>query len=393
MRLLEKLKIAKGMRVLLRVDYNVPISGAEVAESWRIERTLPTIEYLLYHGARIIILSHLGRPDGSPKKEFSLRPVAEKLGQLLGKTVLFLEEEPGSRALLDKVQSLPQSGVAMLENLRFYPGEDENNPDFSKMLAPLGDVFVNDAFGAVHRKSASIVGLPGILPHAAGILMEHEVEMLNRFLGKLSKPFLLLAGGAKVSDKIGVIDNLSKKADKILLGGGLANNFFAAKGYGIGRSLSAPEEIALAKKMLKNKKIILPSDVVVGEIGKEKSAKVVSIGEKRQELAKGRRIILDIGPKSIELYSEEIKKAKTILWNGPMGYFEEPQFSHGTLALARMVAARSKGKAFGVIGGGETVAAMRRTKMEEMVDWVSTGGGAMLEFLEGKTLPGIKALT
>ncbi len=393
MRILEKMKIKKGMRVLLRTDYNVPISGASVLDSSRILATSPTIEYLLAHGARVVIISHLGRPEGKRQKEFSLKPVSEALQATLGRPVKFLDFTPGDPKLGREIDSMPSASLAMLENLRFLPGEEANDPVFAKELSRLGDVFVNDAFGAAHRKSASIVRLPKFLPSFAGILMEHEVEMLGRLLARPEKPFVILAGGAKIRDKLGVIKNLSRSATSILLGGGLANNFFAAKGYGIGKSLSSPEEISLAKKMLKDRKIMLPFDVVVGEKGKEKSARVVVVGEKPHVLASGKAAIFDVGPETIRLYSEEIRKAKTIVWNGPVGYFEEPQFSHGTIALARVVAARSKGPAYGVVGGGETAEAMRRTKMEEMVDWVSTGGGAMLEFLEGKTLPGIKALT
>lgn len=393
MRILEKLKIEKGMRVLLRVDYNVSLRGGVIGEGARIEKTIPTIEYLLRAGARVIIAAHLGRPEGRRRSDLSLLPVCHYLETLLGRKVAFLSGAPGDPELLREVNSLPSGSVAMLENIRFYPGEEENDAAFARDLAKLGDAYVNDAFGAAHRASASVVGVPKLLPHAAGILMEQEVEMLGRLLKKPARPFVVMAGGAKISDKIGVIRNLSKSASKVLLGGALANNFFAAKGYGVGKSLVSPEEISLAKKMLKDKHLVLPTDVVVGESGVEKSARVVAIGPEPHEIAPARQSILDVGPETVRLYAGEIKKAKTIVWNGPMGYFEEPQFSHGTIALARAVAACSKGPAYGVVGGGETAEAIKRTKMEEMVDWVSTGGGAMLEFLEGKTLPGIKALS
>lgn len=393
MRILDKLKIEKGMRVLLRVDYNVSLRGGVVGDSARIEKTIPTIEYLLHRGARVIIMAHLGRPEGRRQNDLSLLPVCHYLETLSGRKVRFLTEAPGDPELLREVNSLPSGSVAMLENLRFYPGEEKNDAKFAAGLAELGDVFVNDAFGAAHRESASVVGVPKILPHAAGILMEQETEMLGRLLKKPARPFVVMAGGAKVSDKIGVIKNLSKSASKILLGGAMANNFFAAAGYGVGKSLVSSEEISFAKKMLKDKKLVLPPDVVVGEAGVEKSAKVVPVGPAPHEIAGARQSILDVGPETVRLYANELKGSQTIVWNGPMGYFEEPQFSHGTIALARVVAACSKGPAYGVVGGGETAEAMKRTKMEEMVDWVSTGGGAMLEFLEGKTLPGIKALT
>lgn len=393
MRVLEKMKITKGTRVLLRVDYNTPLRDGFVSDGWRIERSVETIKYLFGKGARIIIISHLGRPEGKIKKELSLRSTCDYLERILGSPVKFLNIPLGDAELKREIGGMPSASAVMLENLRFYPGEEKNDSIFAGDLASLGEVFVNDAFGSVHRKSASIIGLPKYLPGCAGLLLQQEVKMLGRLLKKPAKPFVVMMGGAKISDKTGVIKNLARGADKILLGGALSNNFFAAKGYGIGKSLSSPEDIILARKLAKEKKIMFPLDVVIGERGREKSARVVDISAKPHQIAKGRSMILDIGPKTVHAYANEIKKAKTIVWNGPMGYFEEPQFSHGTLALARMVAARSKGPAFGVIGGGETVLALRRTKMEEMVDWISTGGGAMLEFLEGKELPGIKALS
>lgn len=393
MRVLEKMKITKGTRVLLRVDYNTPLRGGFVSDGWKIERSLETIKYLLGKGARVIIISHLGRPEGKIKKELSLASICDYLERVLGTPVKFLNIPLGDAELKREISSMPSASAVMLENLRFYPGEEKNDSVFAGDLASLGEVFVNDAFGTSHRKSVSIIGLPKYLPSCAGLLLQQEVKLLGRLLKKPAKPFVVMMGGAKISDKISVIKNLARGADKILLGGAMANNIFAAKGYGIGKSLSSPEDLILAKKLAKEKKIMLPVDVVIGERGKEKSARVVDISTKPHQIVKGKFMILDVGPKTVHLYSNEIKKAKTIVWNGPMGYFEEPQFSHGTIALGRMVAAHSKGPAFGVIGGGETAQALRRTKMDDMADWISTGGGAMLEFLEGKTLPGIKALS
>ncbi len=376
----------------MRVDYNVPMELGKVADSWRIERTLPTINFLLERGARVIILSHLGRPGGIFKQELSLEPIAAHLGVLLKKHVEFYNALPPNQSLKKYVQGIKPGEAGMLENLRFSPGEDKGDAEFARGLAELGDVYVNDAFAVCHRPSASVVGLPKIMPHAAGLLLEQEARNLGRLLNKTAKPFILIMGGAKITDKIGMIKNLMPRADRALLGGALVNNFLAALGYGLGGSLYAPNEVELARGLLREKKIVLPSDVVIGVKGAEKSARVVMLGKSAKKLAGSNESILDIGPETVGLYAAQIKKAATIVWNGPLGYFEEPQFSHGTLALARTVASRSKGPAFGVVGGGETVLALRRTKMEDMVDWVSTGGGAMLEFLEGKTLPGIKAL-
>ena len=391
MRKLDELKIEEGTRVLLRVDYNVPLLAGKVADNWRMIKTLPTINYLFSRKASIVLMSHLGRPKGAAKKELSLLPVAEHLSTLLGSHVEFYDALPPSQSLQKYINKMRPGGIGMLENLRFSRGEEAGEASFAKALAKLGDVFVNDAFGAAHRSSASITLLPRLLPAAAGLLLEKEVEMLQKIITKPAAPFILMMGGAKISDKIGVIKNLIKNTDKILLGGALVNNFFSAMGYGVGSSLYDKKEVAFAKGLLKQKKIILPEDVVVGIAGKSGSAKVVAVAARKKLAAKG-EAILDIGPKTVRAYASRLKGAATIVWNGPLGLIEERQFSHGTLALARTVAARSKGKAFGIVGGGETVEALRRTKMEDMVDWVSTGGGAMLEFLEGKTLPGIKAL-
>ena len=292
---------------------------------------------------------------------------------------------------LKKIDAMKSGEVMLLENLRFHPGEEKNDKKFAAGLASLADIYVNDAFAAAHRAHASIVGVPKFLPSYAGLLMEKEVEVLGGLLSKPKKPFVAMIGGAKISTKISVIENLLKKVNWLLLGGALVNNFFRAAGYGIGASIFEPKELKTAKKFLKNKKIILPVDFVVGDF-KGKKAWAVGVPKKRANLCKKPYGLLDIGPETIKKYSSVIRKAKTIVWNGPMGYFEIPKYSHGTVALGQLVAARSRGKVFGVVGGGETIEALQKTGMSEYIDHISTGGGAMLEFLEGKMLPGIKQL-
>jgi phosphoglycerate kinase len=292
---------------------------------------------------------------------------------------------------LKKIDAMKTGEVMMLENLRFHPGEEKNDKKFAAGLASLADIYVNDAFAAAHRAHASIVGVPKFLPSYTGLLMKKEINVLSSLLGKPSKPFIGLIGGAKISTKISVIENLLKKVNSLLLGGALVNNFFKAAGYDIGASVYEPKELKTAKKFLKNKKIVLPIDFVVGDF-KGKKAWVISVPKKKTALCKKPYALLDIGPETIKKYSEIIRKAQTIAWNGPMGYFEIPKYSHGTLALGQLIAARSKGKVFGVVGGGETIEAVKKTGMSEYIDHISTGGGAMLEFLEGKVLPGIKPL-
>jgi len=394
LRTIDEIKKLKGKRVLVRVDFNVPLkkSGAKivVADDTRIRAALPTIKYLLGQGAKVILMSHLGDPGGKVKKNLSLKPIGATLGKLLLMKGTAPADWEGKKGL-KKIDAMKSGEVMMLENLRFHPGEEKNDVKFAAGLASLADIYVNDAFAAAHRAHASIVGVPKFLPSYAGLLIKKEMNVLSSLLGKPSKPFIGLIGGAKISTKISVIENLLKKVNSLLLGGALVNNFFKAAGYGIGASVFEPKELKTAKKLLKNKKIVLPIDFVVGDF-KGKKARVVSVPKKKNDLCKKPYALLDIGPETIKKYSGIIRKAETIVWNGPMGYFEIPKYSHGSVALGRLIAARSKGKVFGVVGGGETIEAVSKTGMSEYIDHVSTGGGAMLEFLEGKILPGVKPL-
>ncbi len=394
LRTINEIKKLKGKRVLVRVDFNVPLkkTGAKivVVDDTKIRASLLTIKYLLGQGAKVILMSHLGDPGGKVKNNLSLKPI----GAVLKKFLLMSAKAPSDwegKKGLKKIDEMKTGEVMMLENLRFHPGEEKNDAKFAAGLASLADIYVNDAFAAAHRAHASIVGVPKFLPSYAGLLMKKEISVLGSLLAKPSKPFVSLIGGAKISTKISVIENLLKKVNSLLLGGALVNNFLAAAGYEIGASIYEPKELKTAKKLLKNKKIILPIDFVVGDF-KGKKAWVVNVPKKKTALCKKPYALLDIGPETIKKYSGIIRKAKTIVWNGPMGYFEIPKYSHGTVALGRLIAARSRGKVFGVVGGGETIEAIEKTGMSEYIDHISTGGGAMLEFLEGKILPGTKAL-
>ncbi len=371
-----------GKTVLCRIDLNVELINGKPDEfsEFKIMRALPTIEWLVRRGARVVLLSHFGRPKGRDLK-FSLRPFVNYLGQRLGHRLGFLRDLKTAA----RIVKTSKAKLFLLENLRFWPGEEADNLKFARELAALGDLYVNEAFAASHRVHASLSAITRFLPSYAGPLLEREVANLSQLLRKSKKPFVVLLGGAKILTKAPVIKNLSKKADYILLGGALAHPFLQAKGYNIGKSFFEKSSTKIAKKLL-SKKIILPLDVVV--ISKQrKSGEVKPV----QQVAPD-DVIVDIGPATVLQFSEFLKRAQTIVWNGPMGLFEKKQFSHGSMALARLVASRSRGRAFGVVGGGETVAVLVRTDMQEYVDWISTGGGAMLEFLAGKTLPGIKAL-
>ncbi len=391
---IKEIKELKGKKVLLRVDFNVPLGKAggkiTVADDTRIVAAVPTINYLLAAGAKIILISHLGDPGGKIKADLSLRPVGAALAKILRMQGIAPANWEGKKAL-EKIDAMANGELILLENLRFDPGEEKNDLKFAKGLAGLADIYVNDAFAAAHRAHASIVGVTKFLPSYAGFLMEKEINVLSGLLTKPKKPFMAMIGGAKISTKIGVIENLLKKVNNILLGGALVNNFFKAAGYGIGGSVFEEKEIKTAKKLLANKKIILPVDFVAGDF-KGKKAWVVKVPGKKAELCKKPYALLDVGPETVRKYAEIIRRAQTIVWNGPMGYFEIPKYSHGSIALGQLVAARSKGKVFGVVGGGETIEAIEKTGMAGYIDHISTGGGAMLEFLEGKILPGIKPL-
>lgn len=378
-------KIRKGTRVLLRADFNVAVEGGKIRDDWRMTRTLPTIARLLRHGARVTVLSHLGRPEGKRAAAASLAPVARHLSELLRAPVAFSRDCVGPAAART-VASLAPGEVALLENLRYHAAEEKNGAAFAKALAAHGDLFVNDAFSASHRAHASIVGIPRHLPSVAGLLLEEEVDRLAALLSKPKRPFVVLMGGAKIDTKIGVMKALLARCDRMLVGGALALPFLAALGLRTGAARPGAGELRVAKTLIRNRKLRLPVDVVVagGPNGKPHVRAVDGIGPKET--------VFDVGPATIRAYAAEIRAAKTIVWNGPMGLFEKKPFSHGTMALGRFVAIRSGGRAYGVVGGGETIDALHRTKMAEHVDWVSTGGGAMLEFLEKKTLPGLRPL-
>jgi phosphoglycerate kinase len=365
----------KNKRVFIRVDFNVPLApGGLITSDKRIKASLPTIQYALDHGAAVILASHLGRPKGKRDPELSLKPIAARLEQLLGKPVKLVEIEDAHPA---------PGEVVLLENLRFYPEEEKNDPEFSKKLAALCDVYVNDAFGTAHRAHASTVGMIKYVPvAAAGLLMEKELEYLGKVTTNPDRPCIAILGGAKVSDKIEVIRNLSKVVDKILIGGAMAYTFLRAKGEPTGKSLVEEDKVELAKSLLD--KVTLPVDhVVAAEFKAGAEYEIV-------ETIPDGKMALDIGPKTIALYEAEIAKAKTIIWNGPMGVFEMPPFDRGTVALAKAVA---NSGAVSVVGGGDSEKAITTAGVADKITHVSTGGGASLEFLAGVELPGVAALT
>ncbi|MFC1638923.1 phosphoglycerate kinase [Patescibacteria group bacterium] len=379
-----------GRRVMVRVDYNVPISGGKIGadEDARIRASLPTVRDLIQRKAQVILVSHLGRPKKRDRKH-SLRPVAERLAKLMRRKVRFVSAPLYDDDRVDReLANLKAGQVALLENVRFYPGEGENDSFLARRLASLADVFVNDAFATAHRTHASNVGVTKHLDAFAGKIMEAEIHNLNRLLKDPRKPFVVLMGGAKISSKLPTLERLLKASDKILIGGGMANSFFRAKGLSTGKSAVPRDDVVRAKKLLKKRKLMLPIDVVAASsMTKQARVRVCKPDEVDDD-----EYVLDIGPATIMAYAQVIRTAQTLAWNGPMGLFEVKKFSHGTVALGRLIAARSTGRAFGVVGGGETIVALERTGMKEHVDHVSTGGGAMLEFLAGKTLPGIEPL-
>lgn len=379
----------EGKRVLTRVDYNVPLQDGHVADDTRIRATLPTLAALRERGARVILCSHLGRPKGHVREDLRLAPVAERLGELLGVEVRYVRDITGAEARAMAAQLGPGE-VGLLENLRFDPREEQNDPGFARELASLAECYVNDAFGAAHRAHASTAGVAALLPSAAGLLMEREIRALTRVLAADEHPFVLILGGAKISDKIGVIENLSRRADALLLGGGMANTFLKALGHEVGRSLAEDDRLDEARRLLslaeqRGIEVVLPSDAVVApELSAVERARTVTIGEVGPEDA-----IFDIGPATIARFSEVIRGAALVVWNGPMGVFEVPVFREGTRGVAQAVAACP---GFTVVGGGDSAAAVEELGLADRIDHVSTGGGATLEFLEGKELPGVRLL-
>ncbi|GAB4470918.1 MAG: hypothetical protein Kow0088_04240 [Anaerolineales bacterium] len=376
----------KGKKVLVRVDFNVPIKDGVVSDDTRIRAALPTIQYLLEQGAAVILCSHLGRPKEGPDPQFSMKPTAEHLAKLLGKPVAFAEDCIGPVA--EKAANQLKAGeVLVLENTRFHKGETKNDPEMAKQLAALADVYVNDAFGSAHRAHASTEGVARLLPAVAGFLMEKEIQYLGQAIANPQKPFVAILGGAKISDKIGVIRNLLEKADQVLIGGGMANTFFKAQGYPVGESLVEDEALDVAKELLAvgSTKLRLPVDVVIAdkfEDGAQK--KTVSMGP----IPDGWRI-MDIGPETVASFRKVILPAGTVVWNGPMGVFEFPNFAQGTFEIAKAVA-ECKGTT--IVGGGDSVSAVKKSGVADQITHISTGGGASLEMLEGLVLPGVAAL-
>jgi phosphoglycerate kinase len=378
----------QGKRVLVRVDFNVPMDGGQVTDDRRIRAALPTINYLLDQGGSVILMSHLGRPKGGPDPKYAMGPVAVKLQELLGRPVKKLDDCVGPE--VEAVcQAMQPGDVTLLENTRFYKEEEKNDPAFSAKLAALGQVYVNDAFGSAHRAHASTEGVTKTLrPAVAGFLMEKELEYLGLALANPARPFLAIMGGAKISDKIAVIENLLSKVDSLLIGGGMANTFFVAQGHQVGKSLVEAEAIDTAKKLLAqhSEKLILPVDCVVAtEFKAEAESKVVPVDEVPADW-----MILDIGPASVAHFANRLAAAKTVVWNGPMGVFEMPRFAEGTFAVARALAGLKD--ATTIIGGGDSAAAVEESGLADQMSHISTGGGASLEFLEGQILPGVAAL-
>ena len=383
-----------GKRVLVRVDFNVPIKDGVVGDTTRIKAALPTIKYLVEHNARVILMSHLGRPAGTGfEPELSLKPVAAKLAELSGLDVSFVQDTYGEEAA-KAVEAVEPGKVLVLENVRFDKREKKNDPEIAKKLASYGDIFVLDAFGTAHRAQGSVVGPAAYLPAVAGFLLEKEVDTLTGIFAEPERPFVAIVGGSKVSSKIGVLDHLIDSADTLIIGGGMAYTFFLAKGYKtVGTSLKEEDWVERAAEMLKKAedkgvKILLPIDNLVADhFGEDATGEVVA-----SDAIPDDRMGMDIGPKTEALYAEAIKGAKTVFWNGPMGVFEFDNFAHGTKAVAEAVAELKANGGTSIIGGGDSVAAVNKFNLADKMSWISTGGGASMELVEGKALPGVEAL-
>lgn len=385
----------KGKKVLVRVDYNVPLSGGKVADDTRIRETLPTLKHLLAGGAKVVLISHLGRPKGRPEPKYSLKPVVEPLGKLLGRPVTFAGDCVGSTAA--KAAGALQGGeVLLLENLRFHAEEEGNDPEFARQLARHGEVFIQEAFGALHRAHASTSGIPKHIDGGIGFLVQKELEFLDRVINNPQRPFLAILGGAKVSDKIGVIHRLLERVDTLILGGGMAYTFLAAQGIGVGRSLLERDKVKDAQEIVEKAyhggvgmvEILLPADhVAVQELkpgAEARTTQAMSIPEGWMGV--------DVGPNTVDLIAEKVRAAKTVFWNGPLGVFETPPFDQGSLAVAKVIAEITGQGAVTIVGGGDSLAVLNRAGLSARITHCSTGGGASLELLEGKTLPGLAAL-
>ena len=381
----------ENKRVLVRVDFNVPIKEGIITDTNRIEASLTTIKYLIDDNAKVILMSHLGRPKGEPKPEFSLKPVAQKLSEMIGQDVKFIDSDKVvDDSVIEESKKLQPKEIMLIQNTRFRKEEEKNDEKFSKELSQLADLYVNDAFGTSHRAHASNVGVSKFLPSAVGFLVQKEIEIMGKALENPERPFTAILGGAKVSDKIGVIENLLDKVDTILIGGAMAFTFIKSQGKNVGKSLIEEDKLDLAKSLLekaqeKGVKIFLPVDFVVAkEMSEESDYKVINIDDFTDDIAG-----FDIGTKTIKIFDEEIQKSKTIVWNGPMGVFEIEQFSKGTFEIANSLV---KSKATTIVGGGDSASAIAKSGNKDKVTHVSTGGGASLEFLEGKVLPGIDCI-
>ena len=380
----------KGKKVFVRCDFNVPMDeNQNITDNTRIVAALPTIKYLLEQNCKLILASHLGRPKGEFKPEFSLAPVAKELSKLLGQEVIMAKDVIGEDAC-EKAANLKEGEILLLENVRFHKEETDNDPEFSKKLASMAEVYVNDAFGTAHRAHSSTTGIASYLPAVSGFLIEKELKFLGNAVNNPERPFVAILGGAKVSDKIGVIDSLLEKVDTLMIGGGMAYTFFLSQGYEVGKSICEMDKLDLAKEAMekakqKGVKLMLPVDTKVGKEFKEDTeSKIVSYKEIPEDWEG-----FDIGPETIKMFEEELRKAKTVVWNGPLGLFEFDQFAIGTNAIAKVL---SEIDATTIIGGGDSAAAVKKAGLEDKMTHISTGGGASLEFLEGKKLPGIEAL-
>ena len=378
-----------GKRVFVRVDFNVPLEDGKITDDKRIRATLPTINFLIEKGAKVILASHMGRPKGEVVESMRLTPAAERLSELLGKKVVKADDSVGE-TVKAQIAELNNGDVLLLENVRFHAGEEKNDPELAKQFAELADVFVNDAFGAAHRAHASTEGIAHLLPAVSGLLMEKELDVLGKAISNPERPFTAIIGGSKVKDKIDVIDNLLNIADNVIIGGGLSYTFMKAQGYEVGQSLldESKLDVALgfiekAKKLGKN--FYLPVDIVISDdFSANANTKIVEVGDIPADWEG-----IDIGPKTREIYADVVKNSKLVVWNGPMGVFEIEPFSHGTRAVAEACATTS---GYTVIGGGDSAAAAEKFKLADKMDHISTGGGASLEFMEGKVLPGVVAL-